>query len=224
MSISRRFTAFVVSAVLFSTTITAQEVYKMGFTFGSNYSTLSSNLFTTASGRLGAAAGCSFVVGLGKSLEYNQEILFTQKGAEAKVVDYRPEEKPLEGTYSYFYNTFETGIFLGYKPISTIPVRVQAGGFLGTHFHNMDRNDRNSYLGDYQDVNNATLASDLNEAFSGVDYGPVVGLSAGEGRFRVNARYYYGARNLYKNMDFVPQVNTIRTSSLRLTLTYFFKQ
>lgn len=224
MNISQRFTTIaVVLFCLATTTVVAQGVYKMGFTIGSNYSSLSSDLFTTASGRLGLATGCSFVVGINDRLEFNQEILFTQKGADAKVVDFRPEDLPLVGTYAMHYNTFETGFLAGYKPFASLPFRVQGGGFLGTHFHNMDRSSRNLYVGDYTDVNKATQVVNLNEAFSGVDFGPVVGVSAGDDNFRVNARYYYGARNLYKNMDFVPQVHDIRTSSLRLTLTYFFK-
>jgi hypothetical protein len=115
---------------------------------------------------------------------------------------------------------------LGWQPLKTLPIRVQGGAFLGTHFHNLDRTDRNLYVGDYEDLNNAIRAVDLNDAFSGVDAGPVVGISAGEGRFRANARYYLGTRNLYKNLDFTlaEKKHDIRTGSLRLTLTYFFKQ
>ncbi len=43
------------------------------------------------------------------------------------------------------------------------------------------------------------------------------------GRFNVNARYYLGARNLYENLAFAPKGYNIRTSSIRVALTYYFK-
>lgn len=208
---------------VFSATLVAQTRYQMGFTFGSNYSSLSSDLFATSSGRLGFAAGCSFVVGFGDHFELNPEIVFTQKGASAQAVYFLPEEKADVRTYSFYYNTFEAGLFAGFQPAADLPFRIQAGGFFGTHFHNLNRNDRELYVGDYEDINKATRAADLNDAFSGVDFGPAFGLSAGEGRFRANIRYYLGARNLYNNLEFVETGHRIRTNSLRLTLTYFIQ-
>jgi len=201
----------------------AQVRYQMGFTFGSNYSSLNSDLFTTSSGRLGFAAGCSFALGFGDHFELNPEIVFTQKGAAAKAAYFLPEQKADIRTYQYYYNTFEAGLFAGYQPAADVPLRIQAGGFFGTHFHNLDRNDRDLFVGDYNDINNAIRAVDLNDAFSGVDFGPAFGLSAGEGRFRANFRYYIGKRNLYNNLEFVESGHRIRTSSLRLTLTYFLQ-
>ena len=161
---------------------------------------------------------------LGEHFELTPEIMFVQKGASVKTVNFQPEDKAIEGTYDYFYNTFETGLLAGYKPVATLPISVQAGAFLGSHFHNLDRKQRDLYVGDYENINNAIQAVDLNEAFTGIDFGPVVGISAGAGRFRVNARYYLGTRNLNNNRDFVAKTNYIRTNSMRLTLTYFFKQ
>jgi hypothetical protein len=207
----------------FLTTAAFAQNFKLGFTTGSNYSLLKSDLFTTASGRLSGAIGCSFFIGLNDKLEYNQEIVFTQKGASAKAVKFLPEEKPDVTTYQYYYNTFEAASFLGFQPFPNTPIRLQAGGFFGTHFHNLDRNTRDLYVGDYNNLNNATKAVNLNDAFSGLDFGPVVGVSAGNNQFRVNARYYYGARNLYNNLDFVAGGHSIHTSALRLTLTYFLK-
>lgn len=206
-----------------ATATSAQTVYKLGFSAGTNYSSLKSDQFTTASGRLGLAAGASVLVGFSDFFELNQEIMFVQKGASAKTVRFRPEQQPEEQTYDYFYNTFEAGLFAGFQLSKQVPIRLQVGGFVGTHFHSMDRSKRDQMVGDYQSINNATRAVDLNDAFSGVDYGPAIGISAGNNRFRANARYYYGARNLYNNLDFVEEGHTIRTNSLRLTLTYFLK-
>jgi hypothetical protein len=219
MNLRSLFSAAVLA--LFLTSVVSAQVYKMGFTTGSNYSLLKSDLFTTSSGRLSGAIGCSFVIGLSDRFEFNQEIVFTQKGASAKAVKFRPEERPDITTYQYYYNTFEAGSMVGFKPFANTPIQFQAGAFFGTHFHNLDRNSRDLYVGDYNNLNDATKAVDLNDAFSGLDYGPIVGISAGEGQFRVNARYYYGARNLYNNLDFVAGGHSIHTSSLRLTLTYF---
>ncbi len=217
-------TLFVAALLTAATaTISAQARYQMGFTFGSNYSSLRSDLFTTSSGRLGFAAGCSFVIGLGDQFELNPEIVFTQKGASAQAAYFLPEEKADIRTYQYFYNTFEAGVFAGYKPVADVPFQVQAGGFFGTHFNNLDRNNTELYVGDYEDINNATRAADLNEAFTGVDFGPAVGLSAGDGRFRANFRYYMGARNLYNNVYGANDGRYIRTNSLRFTLTYFLQ-
>ena len=211
-------------ALFATTSIQAQSQYKMGFTLGSNYSSLSSDLFTTASGRLSAAAGFTISLGFGDRFELSPEIMFVQKGASAKTVIFQPEDKALSGNYDYFYNTFEAGLFAGYKPVATLPISLQAGAFFGSHFHNLNRSQLDEFIKDYESINNAIPAADLNEAFTGIDFGPAVGISAGEGRFRVNARYYLGTRNLNNNRDFVSKDNHIRSSSMRLTLTYFFKQ
>lgn len=216
--------AALVATFATTTALQAQSQYKMGFTLGSNYSSLNSDLFTTSSGRLSAAAGFTISLGFGDRFELSPEIMIVQKGATAKTVTFQPEDKPLVGTYNYYYNTFEAGLFAGFKPVSTLPISVQAGAFFGSHFHNLDRKQRDLYVADYENINNALPAVDLNEAFTGIDFGPAVGISAGAGRFRVNARYYLGARNLNNNRDFVAKGNFIRTNSMRLAITYFFKQ
>ena len=220
----KSFAAAALVATLATTAIQAQSTYKMGFTLGSNYSSLNSDLFTTSSGRLSAAAGFTIALGFGERFDLSTEIMFVQKGAAAKTVEFQPENEPVEGTYNFFYNNFEAGLIGGFKPVASLPFRLQAGAFLGSHFHNLDRTQRELYVGDYKDINNATKAVDLNEAFTGIDFGPAFGISAGEGRFRVTARYYLGMRNLNNNRDFVAKNNYITTNSMRLAVTYFFKQ
>lgn len=215
------FTAAILTVI--ATTLAAQSRYQMGFTFGSNYSSLRSDIFPTSSGRLSFAAGCSFVLGFGDQFELNPEIVFTQKGANAQAAYFVPEEKADLRTYQYYYNTFEAGLFAGFKPVADVPFRIQAGGFFGTLFNNLDRNNRELYVGDYENITDATRAIDLNDAFSGIDFGPAVGLSAGDDRFRANIRYYLGARNLYNNLYATEEGHHIRSNSLRLTLTYFLK-
>jgi|JI10StandDraft_1071094.scaffolds.fasta_scaffold588791_1 hypothetical protein len=216
--------AALVATFATTTVLQAQSQYKMGFTLGSNYSSLNSDLFTTAAGRLSAAAGFTISLGFGDRFELSPEIMFVQKGASVKTVNFQPEDQAATGTYDYFYNTFEAGLFAGYKPVASLPISLQAGAFFGSHFHNLDRKQRDLFVGDYENINNAVQAVDLNEAFTGIDFGPAVGISAGAGRFRVNARYYLGTRNLNNNRDFVAKNNYIRTNSMRLALTYFFKQ
>jgi hypothetical protein len=72
-------------------------------------------------------------------------------------------------------------------------------------------------------VNKAILAEKLERAFAGVDYGPAFGVSAGSGRLRLNLRYYLGLRNLYNNLEFMEKGHSIRTGSLRVTLTGYLK-
>lgn len=199
----------------------AQIRYQLGFTAGANYASLQSDLFTTSSGRLAPAIGCSFVVGLNDFFELNQEIVLTGKGANARAVYFRPEDKPEEHTYAYYYNTFETGLFAGFQPSAQVPLRLQVGGFFGANFHTLDRSQRELMIADYSHINNAIRAVDMNDAFAGIDFGPAVGISAGEGHFRANARFYLGARNLYNYLDFVAPGPRIRSSSLRFSLTYF---
>ncbi|GAB4499581.1 MAG: hypothetical protein OHK0019_36860 [Saprospiraceae bacterium] len=206
-----------------ATAASAQTRYQMGFTLGSNYASLRSDLFPTSSGRLSFAVGCSFALGFGDQFELNPEIVFTQKGASAQVAYFQPEEKADLRSYQFYYNTFEAGLFAGFKPLARVPFQIQAGGFFGTHFNNLDRNNRDLYVGDYENINNATPAADLNEAFSGIDFGPAVGISAGEGRFRANFRYYLGAHNLYNNVYEGESGHSIRSSAARLTLTYFLQ-
>lgn len=201
----------------------AQTDYKMGVIFGSNYSGLRSDLFTMSSGRLSPTAGFSVTLGFGDKFELNTEIALAQNGAIVKAVTFNPENEPSIRTYNFFYNTFETGFYTGYQPFESIPVRLQAGGFFGAHFHKLDRTRKDLFVGDYENIVNATQVTLLNESMAGIDFGPVLGLSAGSGRFRLNARYYYGTRNLYKNIAFAQEGPHIRTSSLRLALVYFFK-
>jgi len=219
MNIKSFFAAVVFT--VFAVSLSAQTRYQFGFTFGSNYSSLRSDLFPTSSGRLGFAAGCSFTLGFGEHFELNPEIVFVQKGANAQAAHFLPEQKAELRTYQYYYNSFEAGLFAGFQPSAELPFRVQAGGFFGTHFHNLDRNDPELYISDYEDINNAIRAVDLNDAFSGVDFGPAFGLSAGEDRFRANIRYYLGARNLYNSLYAAESGHRIRTNSIRLSLTYF---
>lgn len=209
---------------LFTTTaVYAQSTYKMGFTLGSNYSSLRSDLYTTSSGRLSPAAGFSISLGFGDRFELNPEIMFVQKGATAKTVMFNPENEASTHTYDFYYNTFEAGLFAGFQPIASVPVRLQAGGFFGTHFHNLDRRNKDMYVGDYTNIVNATQVTLLNESLSGIDFGPAFGVSAGIGKFNVSARYYLGARNLYNNIAFTQENHDIRSSSMRISLTYYFK-
>ena len=219
----KTFFAAISLVALATTTLSAQFHHQLGFTFGSNYSTLRSDLFPVASGRLSYAVGASLNLDFNDRFGVNQEIIFTQKGASAQTAYFRPEQEPESIAYDYYYSTFETGVFADFQPIATVPVRIQAGGYAGSHFHKLSRENRDLYVGDVTSINNATRAVDLNDAFSGLDFGPAVGLSGGSGQFRVNVRYYLGVRNLYNNLDFVESGHSIRTSSARLTLTYFLK-
>ena len=63
---------------------TAQLRYQIGFTAGTGYSSLRSDLFTTSSGRLAPVIGCSFVVGLNDFFELNQEVVLTLRGWTSK--------------------------------------------------------------------------------------------------------------------------------------------
>lgn len=199
----------------------AQIRYQLGFTAGLNYASLRSDLFTTASGRPAPAVGCAVAIGLGDYLEFNQEIVYTLKGARARAVYFLPEQKPEEHTYAYYYHSFETGLYAGFRPGRRLPFFLQAGGFLGANFHTLDRSQRELMVDDYNTINNAMRAVDLNDAFAGLDFGPAAGLAAGEGRVRANLRYYLGVRNLYNYLDWVAAGPGIRTSSVRLSLTWF---
>ncbi len=199
----------------------AQIRYQMGFTSGINYSSLRSDLFTTSSGRPAPVIGCSFVVGLNERLELNQEIVLTFRGARVRAVYFRPEQKPEEHTYAYFYNTFETAVFAGLRPAARIPLHIQLGAYLGANFHGLNRAQRELMILDYENINNAIRAVDLNDTYEGLDYGPALGIAAGDGRFRANARYYLGARNLYNYLDFAAPGPHIRTGAIRFTLTWF---
>ncbi|MEZ4943028.1 MAG: outer membrane beta-barrel protein [Saprospiraceae bacterium] len=201
----------------------AQIHYQLGVTSGVNVSSLKSDLFTTSSGRIAPVIGCSFVVSWHEQFELNQEIVLAFKGAKARAVYFQPEQKPEEHTYDYHYNTFETAILGGYRPGRDVPLFLQAGAYLGANFHSLDRTARELMIADYQNINNAIRAVDLNDAFAGLEFGPVVGITAGDGRFRANARYYMGIRNLYNYLDFVTAGPHIRTNSLRLSLTYFLR-
>lgn len=208
------------AALALPNTSSAQVRHRLGFTIGSNYSSIRSDLFTTSTGRLSALVGCNFQFEFNDRFSVTQEIMFTRKGGAARAVYFVPEEISEENTYNYYYNTFEAGAFATFHPFG-FPIGLQAGGFFGTNFHNLNRNSRDLYVGDYVSINHATRAADLNDAFAGMDFGPAAGISVAAGRFQANARYYYGVANLYNNLDFVEPGHRINSNSLRLTLTYF---
>ncbi|MCC6282625.1 MAG: outer membrane beta-barrel protein [Saprospiraceae bacterium] len=209
---------------MFATSHTAQAQvrHRLGFTIGSNYSSVSSDMFTTSTGRLSTVVGCNFQFDFNEQFSLTQEIMFTQKGGSARAIHFVPEQISEEHIYNYHYNTFEAGAFATFFPMG-LPIGLQGGAFFGTNFHNLNRNSRDLYVGDYVSINHATRAADLNDAFAGMDFGPAVGISAATGRFQANARYYYGVSNLYNNLDFVEAGHRINTNSLRLSLTYFLR-
>ena len=218
----------IIAALLFvatfaiPTTTQAQVRHRLGFSIGSNYASVQSDLFTTSTGRLSPVVGCNFQFEFNDRFSLTQEIMFTQKGGSVRAVHFVPEQISEEHTYDFHYNTFEAGVFATFRPMG-LPIGLQGGGFFGTNFHNLNRNNRNLYVGDYNNINNATRAADLNDAFAGMDFGPAAGITAMAGRFQASARYYYGISNLYNNLDFVEAGHRINTNSLRLSLTYFIR-
>lgn len=201
----------------------AQSSYKMGVIFGGNYSSLRSDLFTTASGRLTATLGASVLLGFENRFELISEINFAQKGASVKTAVFNPENRPFIRNYALYHNSFEAGVFAGYQPLESLPLRLQAGGYFGGLFHTLNRSDKNMYVGNYENIVDATQVTLLNESMSGIDFGPAFGVSGGEGRFRVNVRYYLGLRNLYDNIAFTTENHRIKSNSIRVAITYFFK-
>lgn len=195
--------------------------HQWGLVLGGNYSTLQSDLFSTNSGRLSPVLGCAFMLGFSDRFEANTEVVFTRPGAGAKVVRFRPEEQVEELNYAYHYNTFETSILLGFKPFKRGPLVVQAGGFFGAHFHNLSKDRRDLFIGDYTDIVRAKPATEINDAFAGFDLGPVFGLGIGGRTVRLHARYCPGMTNLYKHIPFTRENHHIRSGSFRLTISYF---
>lgn len=219
-----RFAMTAIAAVCFSATSFAQNTYRMGVTAGANYSSLKSDVFETTSGRFAPAVGVAFQLGFNDFFELNPEIVFTQKGGSAQVARYLPEQQPELGTYDYHYNTFELTLVAGMKPIESIPLRVQLGGFLGSHFEDTQNDEEQQwYIGDGSDILTAMPAWRYDNAFSGFDFGAVAGLSVGEGRLRGSLRYYQGMKNLYNNLDYMKEDGTINTQGARLSLTWFLK-
>jgi len=219
----QRLFGFLALITMSATVASAQTYYQVGVTTGVNYSSLRSDLFTTSSGRSGLVAGFSVALGINDRFELNPEIVFTQKGASAKAVSFRPEEAIEVFSRDYYYNTFEAGMIAGYQPVLDVPVRLQAGGFFGTYFNYNDSRDENLWVGNYENLNYAMPADKLNPAFAGLDFGPVVGLSAGSGQLRLNIRYYLGVKNLYDNLDYVAEGHRISTSAFRVSLTGYLK-
>jgi hypothetical protein len=206
----------------FASAASAQTTYRMGVTAGANVSTLKSDVFETTSGTVAPVIGVAFQLGFSDFFELNPEIAFTQKGGSASVMRIVPEQKPESGTYDYTFNTFELTLTAGLKPIPSVPVRIQVGGFMGSHFETGD-SDKDWYIGDENaDYSTAMPAWRYNNAFSGLDFGAALGLSVGEGRFRGNVRYYHGMKNLYDNLDFMKNDGSIKTQGARASLTWYF--
>ncbi len=201
-----------------------QLVYRMGGVVGAQYSQLRSDLFTTASGQVSPSIGFAFLVrSRPGGWEAAQEVVLTRGGAYARAVYFRAEQPPEEHLYLYTFYTFETSLLLGLQPLRHFPLWLQAGGYLSGNFDHLHRRERELMVGDYENINRAIRAVDLNDAFSGMDFGPAVGVAVGEGRLRVGGRHYIGAKNLYRYLDFAPSGPYIRTSAWRVSLTCFLK-
>ena len=71
-------------------TAQAQVRHRLGFTLGSNYSSIQSDLFTTSAGRLSAVVGCNFQFEFNDRFSVSQEIMFTRKGGSVKAVHFVP--------------------------------------------------------------------------------------------------------------------------------------
>ncbi len=203
--------------------LTAQLRYQMGLLTGVQYTLLRSDLFTTASGRVAPVVGFAFAVGPHRRWELLQEVVLTEGGAHARAVYFRAGAPPEDHLYTYKYYSFETSLFVGWQPSREVPLWLQAGAFLGGNFDHLNRQQREFMIGDYENINRAVRAVELNDAFSGLDYGPAAGLALGEGRFRASARYYLGVKNLYRYLDFATPGPYLQTSALRCSLTYFLK-
>lgn len=212
--------AWLAAALANTSSAQTNSIISTGISFGTGLSTLRSDLFKTDDTRLGYSAGLSFIVPLGSRVELNPEISFTQKGASGAAGAFRPEQEPAMQAYKYHYKAFELGVLVGYQPFASVPVRLQVGGFLDANQHNLAENDQ-LFVGDLHDYTSAMPASDLNDAFGGLDFGPAAGISVGNSRFRANFRYYLGVPNLYNYLEFKPEGHSIRSSAFRLTATYF---
>jgi Outer membrane protein beta-barrel domain len=202
-------------------TLLAQDSFTGAVTFGTSYSSLRTDLFAVQNARMGFSAGLSFVVPLNDRLEFNPEISFIQKGGSARATLLFPEQISSARTYNFNYNSFEASMLLGIKPLSGLPVRFQTGAFFGAISNNLSDKITDLYVGDVQGYNKAIPVENLNNAFAGIDFGPVASISVGNGRFRANLRYQMGIPNLYNRLEFMPEKHSIRTSAARLTMTYF---
>ncbi len=202
----------------------AQWRYQAGPMVGVQYTLLYSDLFTTASGRVAPAVGCAFVVSPHPRWEVGQEVVLTEGGAHARAVYFQAGRPPENHLYTYKFYSFETTLYTGWRPARNLPLWLQGGGFLGANFDHLNRQQRELMIGDYENINQATRAVNLNDAFSGLDYGLAGGIALGEGQFRAAARYYMGLKNLYNYLDFIAHdASFIQTAMLRCSLTYYLK-
>jgi hypothetical protein len=202
-------------------TLVAQNTYTGAVTFGTSFSSLRTDLFAVQNARMGFSAGLSFVVPLNDRLEFSPEISFIQKGGSARATLLFPEQEISTRTYNFNYNSFEANMLLGYQPSKDLPIRLQTGAFMGAISNNLSDKITDLYVGNVEGYNTAIPVENLNNAFAGIDFGPLAGITLGNGRFRANLRYQMGVPNLYKRIEFMPSGHSIRTSAARLTMTYF---
>jgi hypothetical protein len=202
-------------------TLFAQNTYTGAVTFGTSYSTLRTDLFSLQNARMGFSAGLSFIIPLNDRLEFNPEISYVQKGGAARATLLFPEQAISTRTYNFNYNSFEANMLMGLQPVKSIPIRLLAGAFMGAMSNNLSDEVTELYVGNVEGYNTAMPVENLNNAFAGIDFGPVAGISLGNGRFRANLRYQVGVPNLYNRLEFMPEGHTVRTSAARLTMSYF---
>jgi hypothetical protein len=202
----------------------AQATHRLGITAGWNMTQLHSNVLTVTEGRGSAAAGLTFKIPFGTSdqpkLEYVQDIMYTQGGGSAETMFLRDEQAPGTANYKYHFRSFEGASLIGFNVNSWL--QVQGGGYFGLMSNRLNNDNQVLLLNDNPDMYQCTPAYKLNSVFGGLDFGPAAGISVGTERVRLNARYHYGMRNLYNNIDFKStEGKHIRTSAVRLSLSFF---
>jgi hypothetical protein len=212
------------SAALFPVCLQAQRHHHLGLVAGFGHSSLRSNCLEMVGGRQHATVGVAYLVPIGRRerLEYTQEVTYTRGGGSARVQFLREEQSPGETQYRYHFSAYETAALLGYRPVKGL--HLQVGGYLAAMTNRLDRSQPNLLLADQPDFFMCTPAFKFNQAFAGLDYGPIAGLSVGNDRVRFNARYHLGVRNLHRQLDHMPQGERfIRTGSARVGLAFFLK-
>jgi hypothetical protein len=217
----KHFATSVALLIVCQQTLTAQNTYTGAVSFGTTYSTLHTDLFTVQNARVGFSAGLAFAFPINDRIEINPEFAYVQKGGSARASFLYPEQSISNRTYNFNYNAFETNVLVGVKPLENFPIRLHAGAYLAAMANNLSDKSTDLYIGNLDDYNTTMPIEKLNNAFAGLDFGPVAGISIGNGRFRANLRYQAGLPNLYNKLEFMPAGHSIHTSAARLTMTYF---
>jgi hypothetical protein len=184
-----------------------------GIRLGLNVSNLKSSQFSSFP-RRGIDAGFTLTAEMGSRVDVISEFTFSQKGAILKGYDNSGADAELK----MYFNSLQYAAIINYY-IKAPNFSLQAGPFFA---YNMCIAKDEVYFGKTKDPFVDMSSISLAEGITGLDVGPVLGISGGSESIRINARYMHGLINYFKEVDYDGLGYKVTGSTIHFSISYLF--